>query len=97
MSYSFTVKAANKTELKLKCAEEMGRVVTGQSSHVADQAQAIAAMSAYIDILPDLQPDEDVIVAVSGSLSGHWKDGVITRINSASISLNATLRLRDPQ
>lgn len=69
MSYSFSVVAATKADVKTKIAAEMDAVVLSQPVHAADHDPAIAAASAYIDLLADPADHEQVSVSVCGYLS----------------------------
>jgi hypothetical protein len=91
MSYSFSVRAADKAAAKTAVSAELARVVSQQPVHAADSAAAEAAAGAQIDLLVD-DGNRDVFVSVSGSLGGSWSDaGEITEVSSANVSVNASL------
>lgn len=93
MSYSFNVRAANKAEAKQKVREQFGVVLAQQPVHAAEQAQALAAADAFIDVLPD-DETQDLSVSVSGYLS--WSgDAAEPLLTAASVSVNAGLVVRD--
>jgi hypothetical protein len=71
MSYSFSVKAANKTEAKKMVADQMQGVVNNQPVHKADADAAIAAAGAFIDILGEPNEGDEINVSVNGYLSWH--------------------------
>lgn len=75
MSYSFTVKAANKADAKRLVAEELAKMVGFQPNHARDVVQAQNMADAYIDIV-----DEDVTklieVRVNGYLSWNYNGAV---------------------
>lgn len=93
MSYSFSVRAANKVEAKQKVADEMAKVVASQPCHAHDQAQAVAAVEAFIDCLPD-DDSKDVMASVSGSLGwlGSYPDSHV--FTNAGVSAYAALVTR---
>ncbi len=93
MSYSFSVKAANKSEAKAKVAAELEKAAQAQSCHERDKHQAQAAADAFIDLLVE-DESNDVYVSMSGSLTGIWTDGDVTTITGASVSVNAGLATR---
>lgn len=91
MSYSLSVRAANKAEAKAAVGVELDKVVASQPIHARDRAQAEAAAHAFIDQLAD-DDSRDVCVNVSGSLgwSGTLgQDG--NGITSASVGVSAYL------
>lgn len=94
MSYSFTVRAATKTQAKGKVAAEFEKVASAQVCHERDKQQALAAANAFIDLLVE---DEslDVVVSMHGSLTGHWTGSDATHITGASVSVNAGLASKE--
>jgi hypothetical protein len=90
MSYSHGVRAANKAEAKAAIAQKMAETAMQQPCHAADKDQAIAAASAFIDILPD-DDSKDVVVSMNGPLSGLWVGHTIERISSSAVSVTACL------
>lgn len=90
MSYSLNFKAANKAEAKAKVATELDKAAQAQSCHERDKAQAQAAADAFIDLLVE-DESKDVVVSMSGSLTGSWTGSDVTRITGASVSVNAGL------
>jgi hypothetical protein len=89
MSYSLNVKGATKAEAKSKVAEELAAVVAAQPVHAADQAQAEAAVNAFVDILPDVDA-QDVAVSVSGSV---WVTDA--GLQQASVNVSVALAARE--
>lgn len=90
MSYSFTVKAADKAGAKAAVAAKFVEVVAAQVCHQRDRAQALAVADAFIELLPD-DADKDVGVSMAGSLTGAWQGTDVTRIHSANVSVTAYL------
>lgn len=69
MSFSFNFTAPTKAQAKVRVAEEMSRVVANYGvEHAHDAHAAVAAAHAYIDVLAD-DPDKDIHVLMSGSLT----------------------------
>jgi hypothetical protein len=95
MSYSFTVRAASKADVKQLVATELDKVVANQPSHEVDRAQAESAACAFVDALPD-DDTKDVQVNVHGSIgwSGTW--GVDHVVSHASIGVSASTVKREP-
>lgn len=89
MSYSFSVRAATKAEVKEKVATELAKVVTQQPSHAVDQDQANAAAVGFIDLLRD-DETQDVMVSVNGSL---WSTAA--GLQQASVSVSAGLETKE--
>jgi hypothetical protein len=89
MSYSFSIRAANKTEAKHKLAAEFDKVIGAQPAHLADRAQAQAAAGAFVDLVKE---DEslDIVAAVSGSIS-YGVGGT----HAASVQVNAYLTSKE--
>lgn len=94
MSYSITVRAANKAEAKTKVAAELDKVVAQQPAHAHDRAQAEAATFAFIDLVAD-DDTQDVYVYLNGSVSGR-SDGSnqLAFCSSAGVSVSASLGKR---
>lgn len=93
MSYSFNFTAASKSEAKDKAKAELDRVVEQQPIHRNDQAQALAAAQAFIDLVPEPEEGQVVYVNVNGSVG--WKgvlggDGAAD-ISSAAVSVSASV------
>jgi hypothetical protein len=82
MSFSFSVRAANKADAKAKCAQEMAKAVANMACHARDLQQQLAAQHAAIDLLTD-DADKDIVVSANGSLSGVWFAGDLQRIEGA--------------
>lgn len=84
MSYSFTVRGANKAEAISAVSAELDKVAVGQPVHAADKAQALAAAETFINLIAD-EDTRDVSVSVSGSI---WQEN--DAIRSASVSVSAS-------
>ena len=90
MSYSFSIRAANKTEAKAKVSDELRKVVQAQAIHEADVQQAQAAAHAFIHVVDDLE-DKDVTVNVHGSIGSDGE--IFTRVN---FSVGVALVAKEP-
>lgn len=89
MSYSFTVRAANKAEAVAKVTDEFAGIVRAQSVHLADHEQAIAAAVSFIAIL-DEDETKDVVVSVNGTVS--WSQGEeAEKFTHAAVGISASL------
>lgn len=76
MSYSLSLKAANKADLKAKLVKAFDeQVLRHQPMHVRDRDAMLAAVHAYIDLLKD--PEEgrqEIVVRVGGYV--NWREPV---------------------
>jgi hypothetical protein len=98
MSYSFTVKAADKSAAKAAVKESLDQVVANQPVHSRDRVQALATAEAFIDQVAD-DPESDVNVYVAGSLSWSQSAGQDPAedpvlVTAASCSVQAYLSKR---
>ncbi len=91
MSYSFGVRGATKDEVMAKVAAELDQVVSNQSMHSADRAQAEAAAKAFVDVVPDGDDDKEFYVSVSGSVGWRGTLGVDAVITSSSVNVSVSL------
>lgn len=89
MSYSFIVRAVDKSEAAHQVAAELDKVVASQSIHKADRDQALAAAVAFIGILPD-DDTKAVQVSVHGSV-GWSGDQESPTLTNASFGVSASL------
>lgn len=91
MSYSFTVKAMSKDDVKRELEVKFDEVIATQPVHAADKAQALAAAGAFIDLLKDVPEGHHVQVSLHGSLG--W-DGVDQKVfNGAGVGVSASIML----
>lgn len=90
MSYSLGVRATTKEAVKAAVRAKFAEIVAGQQCHARDQAAALAAADAQVDLLAD-DDTKDVVVSMNGSLTGQWSGSDVTRIEGASVSVNAYL------
>jgi hypothetical protein len=90
MSYSFTVRAATKTEALAKVAAELDKVVSAQPDHSVDRDKALAAATAFVEVLAD-DADRDVVASVNGWL--NWNGNV--RFTGACVGVSASLSNRE--
>lgn len=72
MSFSFSIRGADKAAAKAAAQVEMDRVVAGQPAHARDRDAALANVGNAIDILAD-DPTKDVSASVNGWVS--WQHG----------------------
>jgi hypothetical protein len=92
MSYSFIVRAADKTVAKRQVAAELAKVVKEHPNHLIDRAQAQATAYAFIDLLPtDKRKNIQVNVHGSVNVSGAHE---AMNLTSAAVGVCATLTLR---
>ena len=73
MSYSFEAKGITKSDAIAAAKSEMDKIVKRQPIHAADEAIVVETVTSIVDLLYD-NPDEDVIVSVSGYLNGSGSD-----------------------
>ena len=95
MTYSFSLRAANKTAAKVAVAEKFAAAVQSQVCHKRDQTQVLTAANAFIDLLQD-DDSKDVLVSVYGSLSGTWEGSDVVSITGAACSVSAGLAAKEP-
>ena len=89
MSYSFSVRGVNKEEAMERVAAVLDEVVAGQPIHARDREAALAAVSAFVNVLP-VDETRDVSVYVSGSVS--WTGlSPNESIMSAGVNVSASL------
>lgn len=100
MSYSLSVKAADKAAAKEAVAAKFDEMVVAQQPiHARDRAAVLATAGAMIDLLAD-DDTKDVSVSCNGHLS--WgsihADAGLEVIHTASVACSAsyTPRLQDP-
>jgi hypothetical protein len=89
MSYSFSLRAANKAAAKEAVTAKVAEVVAQQPVHAADQAHIIANAHAAIDLLVDSKEGYEVGISCSGYVSGNWKGEEFTELTAASIGAQA--------
>lgn len=93
MSYSFTIRAADKAAAKAAVAAKFDEVNASQKCHERDRQQALAAADAFIDLVAD-DGTQDIVVNMAGYLSGSWENSDVIWISTASISVSASLTPR---
>ena len=91
MSYSFTARGKTKAEALAAVGAELDRVIIGQPIHAVDREPALAAVAAFVNVLPD-NADKEVSVSVSGSLSWTGIHPNSHVINQAQVNVNASLK-----
>lgn len=92
MSYSFSVTASTKDDAKQKIAEQFAQVAKNQPCHAADEAAAVAAGGAFVDLLTDIPDGHEIYVAIYGSLG--WNHDAPDKYWSAGVSISANLRAK---
>lgn len=71
MSYSFSVRAATKSDAVVRVAAELAKVVASQPIHAADQAQAQAVAETFILVVDEPSDGFELSISVSGWL--QWR------------------------
>lgn len=94
MSYSFQLRAATKTALIDAVAAKMDEIVGQQACHTIDRAQAIAAATSFVQLLPD-DASQDVSITMSGYVAGEWAQNELSRLTGASVNVNCGLARRE--
>ena len=90
MSYSFNVRGATAALALAAVAAKLEEVAAQQQSHVVDKAQALAAATAFVELLPTpIDGAEEISVSISGSVGwrGTWGDD--HRLTHAAVSVSA--------
>jgi hypothetical protein len=96
MSYSFAIKASNKTDAKHKIAENFDNIVNNQPTHSADRNAVVAIGSAFVDLLEDPADNEEIYVNVYGSLGWRQRqENPVSTFTNAQVSINASVRVRE--
>ncbi len=96
MSYSFTVKAANKAAAKEGVVAEFAKVVATQLVHEKDQAAVLANAFTIIELLAE-DDTKDVLVSCNGYISWAGPDAsVLTSVNIACSASHATRKVDEP-
>lgn len=90
MSYSFNIRAATKAQALTDVALKFDEIVAMQACHARDKGAALAAASAMVGLLDD-DESRDVVVGMSGYLSGQWVGHDVASISCAAVSVNASL------
>ena len=99
MSYSFSVRAADKAAARAAISAEFDKVVEQQPIHSADRDQAQGTAEAMLDLIPEPASDaEQISVSVNGYV--QWKgvlggDDPVT-ITGASVAANASVVAKPP-
>mgnify|MGYP000169626289 CR=1 FL=1 len=79
MSYSFSVRGASVGEVLAKCEEQFALVEKQQPIHAVDRAQAMAAVRAFVGVLPP--SGREISVSVHGYVAwaGDLDDQALVR------------------
>jgi len=92
VSYSFSVIASTKEGAKQKLAEQFDLVIQNQPCHAADKDAAVAAGSAFIDLLTDVPEGHEIHVGMHGSLG--WNQNAPDKFTGAGVGVSAHFRLK---
>lgn len=90
MSYSFSIRAATKAAAIAAAAVKLDEVVAQQPVHKVDRDQALAAVEAFVNILPDDEA-RDVSLSVHGSVGWMGSTDGEHSICNASVGVSAGL------
>lgn len=74
MSYSFNVRAASAMMAMAAVAGKLDEIVAQQPVHEADRHQALAAVDAFVALVP-LPEGREYSISVNGSIGKAWVDG----------------------
>lgn len=88
MSYSFSIRAADKAAAKAAVEAKVAEIVAQQPVHAADAEHIKANAFNAIDILVDAKEGCEVAVSANGYVSGSWQGQEITELTSASIAVS---------
>ncbi len=93
MTYSFTVRASTKEELKTEVALQFDLIRLKSPAHNTDYKQAIAAANLFIDMLEESN-DMDLVASVYGNINGFWNGNGFTDLKgvNASISVGSVIK-----
>jgi hypothetical protein len=91
MSYTFQLRATNKIEAHNKVKEQLDIVARNQVCHNRDKAIHLAALGAQLTLLDEPTIDQDINVAMSGSLTGQWVGSDVTQCYGANLSIGVAL------
>lgn len=89
MSYSFTVQAANKADLRERAAVKFDGVVASQAVHAADKAAALANLDGALAVLPDAMEGRELTATLGGYLSWAQATSEPSEFTGVSVSVNA--------
>lgn len=93
VSYSFTITAPDKELASRAVLQEWDKVEANQSCHARDRAAVLAAAKGMLGVLVD-DGTQDVVVAMSGSLTGRWTGTDVTTVTGAGMSINVYCKQR---
>lgn len=89
MTYSFTVRAPDKSKAKAAVLSKVDEVVSQQPVHANDKGQVVAAANGFIDALADSVIGREVVVSVNGYVAGTQVDMGAFEITGAHIGITA--------
>lgn len=93
MSYSFTITAPNKDLALRAVLKEWDKVESAQSCHQRDRTAVLGAAEGMLNVLV-ADETQDVVVAMSGSLTGKWSGTDVTTVTGAGLSVNVYCKPR---
>lgn len=91
MTYAFTVKAATKDDAKSQIAAWFEKVVQAQPAHKREQAQALAAAGAFIDLVEPDFGGRNLQVHLNGRVVGPWAGKDVASVQGIAFTVSAGL------
>lgn len=88
MSFSFSVRSADKSAALAEVAEKVAEIVDQQAAHERDRSAVFLMAQAYLALLDD-DAEKDFVVSLSGSISGKWANGLVIHCTSAALNCSA--------
>ena len=96
MSYSFNLRAPTKDEAREAVAVKLDQVARNQVCHERDKAQHLVAVISLIDLLEFPTSSQDIVIAMSGSLTGQWEGSDVVIVRGANVSIGVGLAEKLP-
>ena len=89
MSFSFTISAKTKDEVKELASAEMDKVISGQADHAHDKDAVVNACVAYANLLNGYEDGDTISLSVSGSLGWSSSSGDAHKYTGAGLNVSA--------
>jgi hypothetical protein len=89
MSYSFSVRAATRAAVLALVAAELDKVKEAQPMHSHDRDQALAAATAFVEIMPDGKAGYEIGVSMHGSVGWSGDSAGDYEISGAGVGVSA--------
>lgn len=89
MSYSFSVRAANRSDVMEKITAELDAVVAGQPQHAKDRDAALASAKSFVEMLPESSEGKEISVSMHGSLG--WQHDAPDVITGSGVGISTSL------